>query len=458
MTRGFVLGAALLSLTESSFPESHAPPIATSDNYDQDYFSRLLEHFNCNISEAVAHVQSPLNNRTAPPVTKAELAAVAKGGFGAQLVLGTLPRAVSAVMVGARVTMDLENWNYGCPGHENAADVLNSISSTRQDVLCCHSKFVTSSTRDIPNPPVCKGDIVPLNNIRSAVANSIFQLTPFFKEAVDNILKPFSFPPHFLAVHVRGGDKLVSEWRGPHSHMADVSSWVTAISKALEHERAHFTPDISPVVFVESDDCKLIVAIKAQAPSDVTLVHIPCTVHEAVEYVQRGNKANITGHHQWHFNKEHTCDDISRYFAGLAVFRDATAVLLGNGGVDGTPRNPAKLTSNTVLLIELLRKGRTRLPLGHDYHISSLKSMQLETPVLASSHTPSATADGVLDELFEEADPLELQKLAKLIQDRGLVDDPVDRLLSLSNLPGTLVYDLKHHTGHQVLDRDQGPS
>ena len=143
-----------------------------------------------------------------------------------------------------------------------------------------------------------------------------------------------------------GGDKLVSEWSGPYGGLGRPHLWAAAIAKAVAFEREHFTPALPPRVFIESDDCKLlreVVALTTASAAEgrVEVVHLPCTVPEPMLYKQRNRVANVTGHHQWRFNHEHSCDDIARYFAALAIFRDATAVLLGTGGHHGVPLSPA---------------------------------------------------------------------------------------------------------------------
>jgi hypothetical protein len=162
------------------------------------------------------------------------------------------------------------------------------------------------------------------------------------------------------------------------SKMGNPNLFADAIAEALEfewdptHGDSHGTNAAIRTVFLEGDDCKLLLATKAAFQSlvashsrlaSVAVTHFPCEPHPPTLY----RASNVTGHNQIAFNAGHTCADTVRYFAALTVFRDAGAVLLGPGGNEGVALH--HVTSNTVLLIEQLRGGRAkREPRGRDYH------------------------------------------------------------------------------------------
>jgi len=158
--------------------------------------------------------------------------------------------------------------------------------------------------------------------------------------------------------------------------MGQPSHWAAAAAEAIRFEREHFNPSLR-TVFLESDDCKLLLATKRALEdlasmqhhlANVRFANFPCTVRQPTVYRARGKEANVTGHDQVHFNAGHSCADTTKYFAALTVFRDAGAALLGPGGDQGVPLSPARLSSNTVLFIEQIRGGRALMPKGRDYH------------------------------------------------------------------------------------------
>jgi len=209
-----------MALVASGWADSTPPPFPTAKGYargefERDFFSALLEHYDCNVSQAVAHVMAPSNRR----VSNLRREGKDDGGFGAQMCLRVVPRATSAVLIGARLTMDLagQAWNYGCPGHETAREVLASVlppdeaggddvaRSKANDDVC------QSGTRFLPDPPTCRGRAVPLGAVRNATADFLFTLQPFFADGVAEAVASLGLPKlgDVLAIHLRGGDKLV---------------------------------------------------------------------------------------------------------------------------------------------------------------------------------------------------------------------------------------------------------
>jgi hypothetical protein len=267
-----------------------------------------------------------------------------------------------------------DDWNYGCPGLETASKVLlNAVPAGpgSQDIGVSNL-VVRGSDHDLKEPVQCKGKDVPLEIFRSAAATHWVQFQPQFRLTMDQIAGKLSLPPvgQFLAVHIRGGDKLASEWRGAYNGYSNAKTWAKAISDVLKYEREHFTVSLSSDVFVESDDCKFLLEVKKRLPEDVRMLHLPCQLKAPTLYTQRGQTVNVTGHNQWAWNSGHSCSETAKYFLGLDVFRSAVATLLSKGGTKGTnPSGMGKgaMPSNTVILIENLRRSTN--PPGRNYNM-----------------------------------------------------------------------------------------
>jgi hypothetical protein len=140
------------------------------------------------------------------------------------------------------------DWNYGCPGLETASKVLlNALpASPGSKDIGVSNLVVRGSDHDLKEPVQCKGKDVPLEVFRSAAATHWVQFQPQFRLAMDQIAGKLSLPPvrQFLAVHIRGGDKLVSEWRGSYNGYSNGKIWAKAISDVLKYEREHFTASL----------------------------------------------------------------------------------------------------------------------------------------------------------------------------------------------------------------------
>lgn len=385
-----LVGMALVGCESSD--RSSSPPIPSAGpfgphEYDEPYVSAILEHFDCDVRSALKYVMRPEN-----PLFMAMPhgdGPIDRGGFGAQMVLILVPAMTTAFLFGKRLAPDLSSstWNYGCPGHATGADVLQSLRPPEDGGVksgCTGGggkcpTLIGGGTVELQwKSPTCRGRKVPLAAIRNATADFLFTLTPFFAQGVSSAVAALDLPSPepFLAVHLRGGDKLVAEWSGGLSHLGKPERLVAPIVEAAAHERATHSPTLSHRLFIESDDCALMLEVEKQLGLEVSpnglnfsVVHFPCVVPPPAVYTQRGNSMEVTGHHQGNFNANHTCADLVRYFAGLTVFRDAQATLLGPGGTQGgAVRSPARTSSNTVLFIELLRRGRAQKPEGREYH------------------------------------------------------------------------------------------
>ena len=360
-----------MMLTVSSFT------LLSETKKNDSFFSTLLRQHGCDVDKAFQATFNHSNPRV-QSISAIDILKKDAGGFGAQLVLKLAPPTVSAVLVGARPVLkgDLAaNWNYGCPGHETIQDIMKNAKSRFGNDVVTAGKLIRSEEVELSLPLSCNGNRVRLERLRAAAVTHWFKLTPFMDLLIRQRIEGLDLPPDFMAVHIRGGDKLVSEWSGPYGALGKPHLWARAISDAVNFERKHFTPALPDLVFLESDDCKLLREVATLlSTSSMEAIHQPCQVPKPVLYTQRGKSMNVTGHHQWLFNHHHSCTDIARYFTGLTIFRDATAVLLGTGGHHGVPLAPAARTSNTVLLIELLRMGRGKEPPGRDYHFNALRT------------------------------------------------------------------------------------
>jgi len=266
------------------------------------------------------------------------------------------------------------DWNYGCPEHETASKTLlnaRPAGAGSQDIGT-GDMVVRGSDHNFKEPVHCKGKDIPLEVFRGASATHWVQFQPQFRLVMDQIAGQLSLPPagNYLAVHIRGGDKLASEWRGAFGGYSKPQTWAKAITEIVQYERDHFTASLSNDVFVESDDCKFIFEVKRLLPEPLRMLHLPCQLKAPSSYTQRGQTVNVTGHNQWAWNTERSCLDTAKYFLGLDIFRSSAAVLLSKGGAKGT--NPSgmgknSIPSNTVILIENLRRSTN--PPGRNYNM-----------------------------------------------------------------------------------------
>ena len=92
----------------------------------------------------------------------------------------------------------------------------------------------------------------------------------------------------------------MSEWSGPYSSLGKPQLWADAIVNVAKHEKEFYHSSSSHKVFIESDDCSLLMEVTARIMARGLIVaHLPCTVPAPVLYTQRGRSKNISGHHQW---------------------------------------------------------------------------------------------------------------------------------------------------------------
>ena len=170
----------------------------------------ILENHGCDVDAALGQVFNTSNNR----VVRFSLGASNAehlGGFGAQLCLKLLPAAASAALVNARLVLeDAEAaWNYGCQGHDRVADILRHAAPPRASgrettVLSKKEMIVTGSEVELSRAPVvCRGQRVPLERLRAAVANYWFSFSPFMDTLVRAKIDGLNLPPTFMAVHMR---------------------------------------------------------------------------------------------------------------------------------------------------------------------------------------------------------------------------------------------------------------
>jgi len=288
-----------------------------------------------------------------------------------------VPKAINAMFSGARFIPNYlprpphpnrkheegeYKWNYGCPGHAHVSDVLFNFELPQQgDQRLNVPQIIRGEEPEIKNNVTCKGKNVPLEQFRYAVGSELFRFRPFFDQAIAKTIADLALPDNFLAVHIRGGDKLIREWR-KYEKYRSISTWEEHIRRVIFYENSHYRPFINSV-FIESDDCGLTLELKRLLESNgerfIRVYHIECDVVSS--NIEKGNSTiAITGHNQRVWNQGQSCTATTRLFAALTIFRDARTVLLSLGGHKGvTPPGHAlkigNLPSRTVMLIEYLR-------------------------------------------------------------------------------------------------------
>jgi hypothetical protein len=358
-------------------PLAIPPRIGATVEEQFSYLSTIVSSFDCDLDRLLDHLHA--ESRT----FVAELTGQAvQGGFGAQLCLHWIPRIITALCYGSKLSLDIESpWNYGCPEHETPFDVLvhaKPFNNIKDEVYHKFSSkepapILGSKTMQFPSPLLCHGEEITPLMLRSAVANYYLTFQPFFEEKIRNEILKLKLPHNILAVHVRGGDKLVSEWQGS-GGLADPQLWALKMKTVINNERKQYQSDmLDSTVFVESDDCNLLLEVKKALDNyGIKMIHIPCALTKPVLYIQKSHVKNITGHHQQNWNEGHSCDDTIKYFTGLTIFREAQAVLLGSGGDHGVPLAGTGMTSNTALLIEFLREGYNKNhPIKRTYNLQA---------------------------------------------------------------------------------------
>mmetsp|Transcript_36095 Transcript_36095/g.46522 ORF Transcript_36095/g.46522 Transcript_36095/m.46522 type:complete len:396 (+) Transcript_36095:64-1251(+) len=344
------------------------PKLDASPNEAIEYLSNYLSYFDCNLVDAFNNISSIYPNKRRYFLQQPEISL--NGGFGAQVCLYWIPKTINSLFFGSSIAFNVaeESWNYGCPGYEKANDVLVNTfprDAGEQSARLPTHDIVFARTTTLPIPLMCNGREITVLELRNAAAKHYFKFQPYFTEKIENEIKKLNLPKEYFGVHIRGGDKLVSEWVGQYAGLGKTSLWASKIAQVVEYDQTKYpsptttNSNANKIVFAESDDCNLLLDLKKQLKSyNIDMIHMPCQLQKPALYIQRGYSQNITGHHQMNWNSEHSCSDTIRYFTGLKIFEDANAVLLGRGGVDGTPLAGHGGTSNTVLLIELLR-GKT---------------------------------------------------------------------------------------------------
>ena len=119
-------------------------------------------------------------------------------------------------MLGARYAPRFASqpWNYGCPGHETADKVLLYAAPPGTGKIVHRRRLFGAEQRGFTEQVTCKGNLVPLEDLRGAAADWWMRFQPPFEAHMGRAAEKLKLPNKFLAVHIRGGDKLVSEWRG----------------------------------------------------------------------------------------------------------------------------------------------------------------------------------------------------------------------------------------------------
>jgi hypothetical protein len=369
------------------------PDVNTPLKASVDYVASFLESFGCDLDAAIAYQGSKVRTRVY------SLTSTRRGGFGVQMCSLWIPKTISGMFFGARLRLSFENWNYGCPNYENPHDILlhaypknendevvrvtgsNSFTEVKNDI-------VTNNNTILPFPIKCNGRNVSLFSLRSAAANFWFQFQPPIAALIDKEVRSLKLPSSFLAVHIRGGDKFEKEWTGDFRILANPKYWAEQIDLLLSHESQLLTAAASPpqtrqivrehiissikarptagvkhsnissnVIFGESDDCRLLLAVKKELTNyGIEMKHMPCATTE--EPAESTYRPKVSGHNQNSWNMRRSCDELIRYFSALTIFRDAQSVLLGSGGTKGIPLPPyGWATSNTALFVETLRHG-----------------------------------------------------------------------------------------------------
>ena len=184
------------------------------------------------------------------------------------------------------------------------ADILANISPPQKTVTGMRiggkHDIIGNSDAELVPQLLCHGIPLKLEHLRAAAANYLFDFTPAIDILIQRNIVALGLPEHFIAVHIRGGDKLVSEWSGPYSSLGKPQLWADAIVDAAKHEKEFYRSSSPHNVFIESDDCSLLMEVTARIMARGLIVaHLPCTVPAPVLYTQRGRSKNISGHHQW---------------------------------------------------------------------------------------------------------------------------------------------------------------